>query len=159
MTRPEPCAPKATGLPARSAMRLSGLSARTTNSPGVEYIAVMTLRFEEGRPIPAKASWAASPCTSAMSSRPSSRSGMFSALPLVFFASTTSEGSASRTVSDEGRPVDREAAAGRRGAEREAGFLGHGGGFQLGLGNGGSDRHDGENHRHNDNEARSDHHQ
>ena len=60
---------------------------------------------------------------------------------------------------DEGRPVDREAAAGRRGAEREAGLLGHGGGFQVGLGHRGSDRHDGENHRYNDNAARSDHHQ
>ena len=85
-------------------MRLAGLSARTTNSPGVEYIAVMTLRFVSGRPMPANASWAASPCTSAMSSRPSSRSGMFSALPLVFFASTTSEGSASLTVSTKAAP-------------------------------------------------------
>src|SRR3954454_17011346 len=132
MTRPEPCAPNATGLPRKSAMRLSGLSARTTNSPGVEYIAVMTLRLEGGRPMPAKASWAAPPCERGVG-LPDGR--------------------------DEGHPVDREAAAGRRGAEREAGLLGHGGGSQVGLGDGGSDRHDGENHRYNDSAARSDHHQ
>src|SRR5258705_72809 len=38
MTRPEPRAPNATGLPARARMLLYGLSARTTNIPGLEYI-------------------------------------------------------------------------------------------------------------------------
>ena len=54
--RPEPFAPNATGWPLRSRMVLYGLSARTTNMPGLEYIAVRIFRRVAGRPIPANAS-------------------------------------------------------------------------------------------------------
>ena len=52
-----PCAPNATGWPTRSRMVLYGLSARTTNMPGLEYIAVRIFRSRSrGRPMPMKAS-------------------------------------------------------------------------------------------------------
>src|SRR5437870_1667710 len=104
MTSPEPLAPNATGLPRRSSTRRYRLSAHTTNIPGVEYIAATIVTFAGGRPIPLKASWATSPCTSAMSSRPASSSGTFSVLPLVFRCSTASVGAVSLTVSANAAP-------------------------------------------------------
>src|SRR5687767_7098562 len=56
------------------------------------------------RLIPASASYAASPCTSARSSLPCSSSGTFSALPLVFTAVMVMAGSASLTVSTSAAP-------------------------------------------------------
>jgi len=63
-TRPEPLAPKATGLPLRSATVRYSVSPRTTNMPGVPYIAAMMRRFAGGRPTPLSASCATSPCAS-----------------------------------------------------------------------------------------------
>src|SRR5258705_41264 len=48
-------------------------SPRATNMPGVEYIAARMRRSAGGRPMPARASWATSPCTRARSSRPAPR--------------------------------------------------------------------------------------
>jgi hypothetical protein len=67
--------------------------------PGVEYIAATIRRSAGWRPIPAKASYATSPWTSAMSRSPASRSGTFSVLPLVLRGVTASEGSVALTVS------------------------------------------------------------
>ena len=55
-------------------------------------------RSAGGRPMPFKASSAASPCTSAMSSVPASSRGTFSALPLVFCGLTSKVGSTAFTV-------------------------------------------------------------
>src|SRR5215470_18104195 len=104
MTSPEPWAPKATGLPRRSWTARYGLSARTTNMPGVEYIAATIFRFAGGRPIPLNASCATSPWTSAMSTAPASSSGTFSVLPLVLRCSIVSPGSVSSTVSATAAP-------------------------------------------------------
>src|SRR5258706_5825031 len=54
--------------------------------------------------MPAIASYAASPCTSARSSFPSSSSGMFSALPFVLRASIVMAGSASCTAATKASP-------------------------------------------------------
>jgi hypothetical protein len=54
--------------------------------------------------MPFKASSAASPCTSAMSSVPASSSGTFSALPLVFCGLTSSVGSMALTVAATASP-------------------------------------------------------
>ena len=67
--------------------------------PGVEYIAASTRRSAGGRPTPASASCATSPCTSARSSEPASSSGTFSVLPLVLRGRTSSVGSISLMVS------------------------------------------------------------
>src|SRR5262249_26293263 len=96
---PDPRAPNATGLPTRSAMARYGLSPRTTNRPGVEYMAAMILRLAGAPPIPASDSCATSPCTRPMSSLPASRSGTFSVLPLVLRGSMRSEGSPALTTS------------------------------------------------------------
>jgi hypothetical protein len=93
MTRPEPDAPQAIGLPLRSAIDLAGLSARTTNSPAVGYIAVSTLRLAGERPMPVSASCTTSPCTSAKSSVPDSSRDTFSVLPLVLIGSISMAGS------------------------------------------------------------------
>src|SRR5438093_378345 len=90
ITSPEPRAPKATGLPRRSAVARYGLSALTTNMPGVEYIAKRIFRSAGGRPTPVRASWTTSPWTRAMSSCPASRSGTYSVLPLVLRGWTAS---------------------------------------------------------------------
>ena len=76
-----------------------GVSARTTNMPGVEYIAASTRRFAGARPMPASASCATSPCTRARSSDPASSSGTFSVEPLVLRGRTSRVGSTSLTVS------------------------------------------------------------
>ena len=49
--------------------------------------------------MPAQASWATSPWTSARSSVPASSMGTFSVLPLVFCGFISSDGSTSLTVS------------------------------------------------------------
>src|SRR5882724_4214706 len=84
--------------------RMTSPEPRTPNIPGVEYIAATIVRFAGDRPIPLNASWATSPWTSAMSSRPASSIGTFSVLPLVFRCSIASVGSVSFTVSATAAP-------------------------------------------------------
>ena len=85
-------------------MVLYGLSARTTNMPGLEYIAVRIFKWVGGRPMPLKASYEGSPATSAISSSPFSNSGMFSLLPLVLRGRIESAGSAAFMASANASP-------------------------------------------------------
>ena len=84
--------------------RVAALSARTTNMPGLEYIAARILSAAGGRPIPDNASWATSPWIRPRSSVPASSSGTFSVLPLVLRGSTTSAGSTSWMVATTASP-------------------------------------------------------
>jgi len=79
-------------------------SPRATNIPGVEYIAARMRRSAGARPMPASASYATSPCTSARSSRPASSKGTFSVLPLVFCGCTARVESVSAIVSTSAWP-------------------------------------------------------
>jgi hypothetical protein len=80
-------------------MRVAFASDRTTNMPAVEYMAATSRSAAGARPMPAQASWATSPWTSARSSVPASSMGTFSVLPLVFCGFISSDGSTSLTVS------------------------------------------------------------
>ncbi len=85
-------------------MLRAGLSPRTTNMPGEEYMAARIFTFAAGRPMPLTASCRGSPVTSAMSRLPASMRGRFSVLPLVLRVCTRSEASASLTVSAKAAP-------------------------------------------------------
>jgi hypothetical protein len=98
---PDACVPMTTGFPRRSEIVRCGLSPRTMNIPGEEYIAATT---RSGVPGFASAPLAISPATSARSSLPASRSGTFSVEPLVFFGSTRSRGSCAFTTSANAAP-------------------------------------------------------
>ena len=98
---PEACVPITTLLPRRSEMERCGLSPRTMNMPGEEYIAA-TMR--SGVPGLASAALANSPATSARSSLPASSSGTFSAEPFVSRGSTRMRGSCAFTISANAAP-------------------------------------------------------
>jgi hypothetical protein len=98
---PDAWVPMTTGLPRRSAIARCGLSPRTMNMPGEEYIAAMTRSGVSGF---ASAPLAISPATSARSSLPASRSGTFSLEPLVFLGSTRMRGSCAFTTSANAAP-------------------------------------------------------
>ena len=77
-------------------MRRTGLSARTMNIPGEEYIAAMMRSRVSGL---ASAALASSPATRPRSSWFASSSGTFSVLPLVFFGAMRRRGSCAFTIS------------------------------------------------------------
>ena len=85
VTNPEPRAPKATGLPLRSAIVRAGLSPCTTNMPAVAYIAARMLGPATERAASANAT---SPVTRPRSTSLASSSGTFSVEPLVLRHST-----------------------------------------------------------------------
>ena len=82
-------------------MPREGLSPRTMNMPGEEYIAATMRSCVPGL---ASAALAISPATSARSSLPSSSSGTFSVEPLVLRVSMRTRGSCAFTISANAAP-------------------------------------------------------